>query len=279
MSTNRLYDTLKTEMDDLRPDEHAGRLKSFVWLLVGLFLSQRVHLSHIAKKIPGPATNKSKERRMRRLMANPALHVRSWYRPLAERLIRAIHAHGLPLHLLLDGSKVGFGHQLLMVGIAYRRRALPLAWTWVRGARGHSSGHKQLALLTYVQRLLPAEAAVSVAGDSEFGAIPVLEWLDNQHWKYVMRQPGGHLVQLPEHTTWQRLDTLIQRRRQYVWQVGAYLTRAHRYAVYLAAYWHPRETEPWLLATSYPDLRTALRVYRRRMWIEEMFGDFKRHGC
>ncbi len=32
------------------------------------------------------------------------------------------------------------------------------------------------------------------------------------------------------------------------------------------------------LATNLPDLRLALQAYARRMWIEEMFGDLKRHG-
>ena len=54
------------------------------------------------------------------------------------------------IRLIADGTKVGFNHQLLIVAIAYRRRALPIAWTWIRCAKGHSSAHKQLALNSYV---------------------------------------------------------------------------------------------------------------------------------
>jgi hypothetical protein len=32
------------------------------------------------------------------------------------------------------------------------------------------------------------------------------------------------------------------------------------------------------VATNLPDSEMTLRYYRRRMWIEEMFGDLKRHG-
>lgn len=46
----------------------------------------------------------------------------------------------------------------------------------------------------------------------------------------------------------------------------------------MLAYWQPGEKEPWLLATNLPDLQIALRFYKRRMWIEEMFGDLKKHG-
>ncbi|MDP2994393.1 MAG: hypothetical protein Q8N46_04635 [Anaerolineales bacterium] len=40
-------------------------------------------------------------------------------------------------------------------------------------------------------------------------------------------------------------------------------------------HWQSGEEEPWCLATNLPDREMALRYYRRRMWIEEMFGDFK----
>jgi hypothetical protein len=36
--------------------------------------------------------------------------------------------------------------------------------------------------------------------------------------------------------------------------------------------------ESWCLATNLPDLRMAVRIYERRMWIEEMFGDMNKHG-
>lgn len=278
MSTKQLYNTWYEEMSEFRPDEHTSRLRSFVWLLVGLFLAQSVHVGKIGKKIPGAATNKSKERRVQRLLDNPAIRVRSWYAPWITAILDQIIAHDLPVRLIVDGSKVGFGHQLLMVAVAYRRRAIPVAWTWVKGSRGHSSSWKQRALLSYVHSLIPAGASVSVVGDSEFGAIPVLKWLDKAGWSYVIRQPGNHLVHLPQETHWRRFDSLISRRRQRVWLPQALLTEKHGYQVNLIAYWKSGEKEPWLLATNYPELRPALRAYRKRMWIEEMFGDFKGHG-
>ncbi len=278
MSTNHLYHSWYAEMCELRPGEHLGRLKIFTWFLVGLFLSRSVYLGVIAKKIPGRATRNSTERRLRRLLNNAGIRTRVWYRPVAERLIAAMLAHGLPIRLLVDGSKVGASHQLLMVAVAYRRRAIPIAWTWVRSARGHSGGWKQLALLAYVRQLVPAQAVVQLAGDCEFGPVPVLQQLDDWKWSYVLRQPGNHLAQLPQQSQWQRLDSLIQRPGQRVWLAGVQLTQAHSYPTNFAAYWQPGATESWLLATNLPDLRTTLRTYRRRMWIEEMFGDFKGHG-
>jgi hypothetical protein len=145
---------------ELRPDERVTRIRNFSWLLVGLYQSRSVHLSKVAENIPGHAYLPSQTRRMRRLLDNRAIRVREWYEPIAKSIIDRL-ACG-EIRLIVEGSKVGFGHQLLLVAIAYRRRAIPLAWTWVKGSRGHSMVHNQKALLSYVRTLIPVENMVLV---------------------------------------------------------------------------------------------------------------------
>ena len=43
-------------------------------------------------------------------------------------------------------------------------------------------------------------------------------------------------------------------------------------------YWKPGEKEPWYLVTNQLSGFPTVRLYNRRMWIEEMFGDMKGHG-
>ena len=57
-----------------------------------------------------------------------------------------------------------------------------------------------------------------------------------------------------------------------------YLTAKEIYPVNLLAYWQVGEQDPWCLTTNLPDLQMTLKAYRRRPWIEEMFGDIKGHG-
>jgi hypothetical protein len=59
---------------------------------------------------------------------------------------------------------------------------------------------------------------------------------------------------------------------------SGYLTAKEVYLVNLLVHWKIGEKDPWCLATNLPDLRMALQFYARRMWIEEMFGDMKKHG-
>jgi hypothetical protein len=57
------------------------------------------------------------------------------------------------------------------------------------------------------------------------------------------------------------------------------LTQQWRYPPALLAYWAKGEKESRLLATNLPDNRATRQAYQRCMWIDEMFGDLKGHGC
>ena len=278
MSINRLYLTWFQRIRQLRPDERVTRMRTFVWLMVGIYQSRSVQLSQVASKIPGRAVLVSTARRLSRWLDNPAVRVREWYVPIAREVLQAMAASTGEVRLIADGSRVGFGHQLLIVSLAFRRRAIPLAWTWVKCPTGHSSANKQLALLAYVRSLVPTGIQVVLVGDSEFGAMAVLEQLDVWQWQYVLRQRASHGVQLEGQTTWQNFGSLIQSPGQSRWVERALLTGRSAYPTNLLAHWATGEEEPWLLATNLPRRGEALRAYRRRMWIEEMFGDMKGHG-
>jgi hypothetical protein len=212
------------------------------------------------------------------LLDNPAIRVREWYQPVACEWLERQCRHLGEIRLIVDGTKIGFGHQLLVVCLEYRKRAIPIAWTWVHHVRGHSSAHKHLALLAYVRTLIPRQAVVFLVGDREFGAVAILRQLDQWHWFYVLRQKGDTGVWLDEKSGWQTFASCIHRPGQSIWLGKGYLTAKEIYPVNLLVHWDVGEQEPWCLATNLPDREMTLRYYRRRMWIEEMFGDLKKHG-
>lgn len=278
MPTNTLYHTWFLRIQELRPGQRITQVRNFVWLMIGIYQSRSVCLSRIAGKIPGPAKLLSMTRRMSRLLENPAIRVREWYEPIACDWLGTQWRNLGEIRLIVDGTKIGFGHQLLIVCLAYRKRAIPIAWTWVKHVKGHSSSWKQLALLAYVRKLIPRGAAVFIVGDNEFGAVEVLRQLDCWHWFYVLRQKGNTGAWFDEKGGWQPFETYLQKTGQSIWLGKGYLTETQIYPVNLLIDWGIGEKEPWCLATNLPSLQMSLLFYRRRMWIEEMFGDLKKHG-
>ena len=278
MPINETYRTWIQRICELRPKQRKTQVQNFVWLVVGIFHSHSVSLSQIAGKVMSTAKNVSTVRRLSRFLASPAVDVRSWYRSIAKAWLLSQFQQVGEIRLIVDGTKIGFGHQLLMVSLAYRRRAVPIAWSWVRHVRGHSSGKQQISLLQYLGSLLPKNAPVFLVGDSEFGSIAVLRQLEQWHWLFVLRQKGNTGLWINEQVGWQRMEWFVQRARQSTWCSNAYLTQTEIHPVSALIHWQAGEKEPWCLATNLPDASLTLRYYRRRMWTEEMFADFKKHG-
>jgi hypothetical protein len=278
MTAISLYHNWIEKLGHIRIGENKARLRTIAWMMVGMMVGKSVHLSHIARKIPSVGQQTSIVKRLSRLLQNGALRVREWYSPLARELLSDIVASGQPVRLIIDGTKIGGGHRLLMVAVAYRRRSLPIAWTWLKGTRGHSLATTQCALFAYIRTLLPVGASVLVVGDSEFGSVELMRHFNQWRWDYVLRQKGRTCLSAQESAMWQRFDALVQQPGQSAWLVDVHFTQRFAFPVNLLAYWHPGEEHPWLLATNLATAQQTLVAYRRRMWIEEMFADFKQHG-
>lgn len=276
MNNFQLYGIWYSRLAQTIPDKCASRLRNLTWLIVGLYLAMSVHLSAVVRQWPLPAKNRSLTKRLERFLDNPAVRVREWYEPVAHQLLQPFA--GGEVRLVIDGSKVGHGHQLLIVSLAHGRRTLPLAWTWVKGTRGHSSAETQLALLKYIHGLLPLHTRIVLVGDAEFGSIAVIRQLRRWRWFYVLRQKRNHRVRQQGSRQWQALGHLVPKPNRQVWWPEAFLTGEWKYPTAVLAYWAKGEDEPWLLATNLPDARQTRQAYRRRMWIEQMFGDMKGHG-
>ena len=266
MPTNRLYNIWFQRIEQRWPHLRVTQRRNLTNLIIGIYLSKSVALNAIALKIPSQAVQVSIQRRMSRILGNSAIRVRDCYDPEIEPLLAEIGKNGV-IRILVDGSKVGNNHQLLMVSVAYRRRSVPVVWTWVRAPRGHSSSKKQLALLSYLRKLLPDEAEVLLLGDSEFGAVDVIRQVEKWNWDYVLRQKSSHLVQLADGK-WKAFGDFAQKAGESIWLGKGLLTQKHAHSVNLLAHWKKGEDTPWLLATNLKTRKATIKGYKVRMWIE-----------
>jgi hypothetical protein len=278
MSIPDFYRTWQRQFLQWLPDDRDSRMTNLIWLMYGILKAGSVHLNRVARHVPVRAKKLSIVKRLARFLDNGAVQVRAWYRPVAERLVQAASSGGT-LHLVLDASKVAFGYQLLMVAVGYQGRTQPIAWTWVPYAKGHSRTSVQRALLVYVRGLLPSRAVnVLLVGDSEFGRPLLIDHLKGWGWQYALRQPGDHLILTHTSRHWQRLDSLSVRQGEWVFLEHVLLTQAGACPTHVLVFWAKGEKQPWYIATNLSSATHTIRAYRRRMWVEEMFGDMKGHG-
>lgn len=277
MQTNLpFYHRVLKQLGQWWPGERVTRRRNMALLITGLYLSQAVHMALVVRMWPSRSKEPSLVNRLRRFLDNHRVDVRTWYRPVAVHLL-AVFAEQR-LRLVIDCTKVGLDFRLMTVSVAYRKRTLPLAWSVHRGSRGHITVEHQLALLRYVHSLIPAHRDVWLLGDTGFQTVPLVQWLCRHHWHFVLRQQGRITVQQPGQP-WHKLNQFDLSSGQT--RIIGWVRLTQRYDMgwfWLVLHWQKGHDEPWYLLSDQPDTRTALRLYRIRMWTEEMYGDLKGHG-
>lgn len=286
---------LKDKMEDLieqhLPPLRKTRRQNLARLTAGLYRAEHVHLSAVADEIPGSAKQSSKTRRLRRFLANEEVDPDRWYLPVAKQLLRQAAESG-PIRLLIDTLELTGNRRLLVAALAYRRRALPI-WWHVDRKDGVTSAEKQEAFLEELVDLVPSAADAVLIGDGEFHSVDLLRAAQENGWSYCVRlhadtylrdrktdpeedgseQAGDEEIRSQTWRECRALDPEEGSRRSLQ---GVSITKEHDYGPVNVVYrWAEGEEEPWRLATNLPSGFRVVRLYQRRMWIEELFGDWQ----
>ncbi len=167
-SLPQLYSSLQQFIGQTLADQCRTRIANLLWVMSGIFLARSVHLEHMARKTPLRAKKLSTVKRFSRFLDNPKVEARAWCEPFARHLLQSAGSGG-QVHLIIDVTKVAFSHHLVMLSVAYRRHSVPLAWTRMKGVKGHSTSQTQMELPKALQTWFPANCLGVLVGDCEFG--------------------------------------------------------------------------------------------------------------
>lgn len=280
MTNLRLYHRVLKQLGQWLPTERITRQRNMALLISGLYLSRAVHMALIVRTWPSRSKEPSLVNRLHRFLDNPRVKVRIWYRPLAVQLVQSVVGCSgtQPIRLVIDCTKVGFDFRLMTISLAYRKRTLPLVWSVHRGPKGHTTVEEQLALMHYVRQLIPLQSEVWVMGDTGFQTVPLLQWLSRQGWHFVIRQQGRIMVSQPGQD-WRKLNQFDLAPGETISIGWIRLTHKHNAGwFWLILHWEKGQDEPWYLVSDRRGEHTLIRLYKVRMWTEEMYGDMKGHG-
>jgi hypothetical protein len=272
----QLYHKMRKQFCQWLPTERITRIENMALFVAGLYLSSQPHLSKIVRKWPLMGKLPSLTNRLWRFLNNPRVVVERWYEPVVQAIMTRLPAG--PITLVVDTTKVGFYHRMLSIGVAFKKRTLPLVWSVRRGRKGHTQVEEQLALFKRVAKMMPQNAEIWVVGDTEFQSVRLLRWFRRQNWHFVIRQQGKNKVRWAGQD-WVKINALPLTPGQTRIVGWVRLTEKHDAGWYwLFLHWDFGEDEPWYLVSDRPGKTALLKVYRKRMWVEEMYGDMKGHG-
>ena len=192
-----------------------------------------------------------------------------------EALLQGLASSG-PLVVVMDGSEVGRNCLALVVSVLYKGRALPLAWTVVRGSKGHFSEAAHLELWQQIEQIIPDKADVIFLGDGEFDGIELQAAIEQAGWHYVCRTAKNRWV--CEEDDWFKLKELgLQPGRFIILPEVAFSQKAYG-PVLVLAFWQPDEKQPLYLVSNFEVGDEAIHWYRKRFHIETFFSDQKSRG-
>lgn len=266
-------------MDEIKAHLALGKWQSLTLAAfsLGVMESRRCTLSIVSEGLGVLGKADSVERRLQRWLDNESLereqYQRMWWRWLSGKLDTSQR-----LTVLVDETKLSNHMSIMVVGVAYERRCLPVAWrcyapnAWPMG---------QVALITsllqQVKQALPEDVEVLVEADRGLGTSPdlVRAVTDVLHWHYLFRVQGITHFQSDQQPDVE-LRTLTTRGGKAYSGTGQVFKSEGWLDSHVRVIWDAPYDEPWCLISDLSQL--SGREYAQRNWQEQSFRDLKSGG-
>ena len=271
----KVYTKVLKSIKEVVKDQHPGHTITLAMMITGIVLSKKAQLSEMSSEIPSAAKDKSIEMRLRRWVKHDRIDGDLIYLPFAQQILSALANQALTL--VMDGSQVGRGCMVLMVGIVYKKRTLPIAWLVYEGKKGHTTAERHIEVLEKVKALLPKGAKVILLGDAEYDTTEMLLWLQEETtWNYILRTSPQIYVYIESEEY--KIGALPLKKNQVLQYLNIKFTKKAKMNTNLVLWWTRKYEKPIYLISSLSSKYLVCRYYQRRYRIETFFSDQKSRG-
>lgn len=270
-----LYDTLFSYLRQhvSGPPTQVLNVALFVY---GVFKARSCALGSVADELPIEGNRQSRIRRLKRFLKNLGFIPRQVYLALLGPF-RCRWSVDQEMILILDRTEV-CGFNILFAAVAFRGRAIPLAWD-ILAHQGACCFDEQKQLLDVLGPSLPEQAKIVLMADSEFRGQELFTYAVSHGWDYALGHKGDTYLFCSDCPEGRRLDSLPVSAGHPVYVNGVSLTRVHQFGpVNVIAYWDDENTCTRYRITNRTANGHTLRWMRQRGWIEGMFRDLKSGG-
>lgn len=276
--TSRLYDALNEYLRQCEIEWRDMRhLKTLCWMMIGMIQSQNVHLNGFGVYVKSRAQfAQSHQRRFRRWLCNRRIEVTSAQRTLMHQ---ALSTWGKQrLYLSLDTTVVWNCYCIVWVGVVYRGRTIPVAWTIVGQASSTVRLRTVQRVLRQAARVMPFGVEVVLLADRGFADGKLMKYLkETLHWHFRIRIKRSFAFAL--HGEWHKVSQVHLQAGQAYFTPVVSIGKTKPYAgVYLAFAHDQLSDEDWVIVSDEPTTLQTFAQYRLRFQVEESFLDLKSNG-
>jgi hypothetical protein len=256
---------------------NSWQVENVALFTLGVIQAESCQQAQVARQAVCQERVESTTRRWRRFLDNAAFPLVAFFAEWTSWVIRALGSKSITL--LVDETKLHDRIGVMVVGVAWQERCIPLAWRAYAANKADAypaEGQVQMiaTLLKQVQAGVPDTVKVLVLADRGIGCSPDLcREVEALGWKYLFRvtcqtkivtETGAYTIaqQVQPGEIWAASGTVFKQRG--------------RIPAHARALWGRGYDEPWALVTN--DERLTGHEYARRNWQEQSFRDLKSGG-
>jgi Transposase DDE domain len=268
-----ITEAIREDLQQRLPKQRATQRRKLSELVAGVLICQTPNLMELSNVLDRPTESaEARYNYVERFLKNPLVETDVVMAAYAKDLLGRLAKHQHTPVLMIDQSNVGDSLEMLMIAVRLRGRALPLFWL-VKETSGGIGFTEQKTLLAVVKSWLPEGCLPMLAGDRFYGTAALVNWCQQQGWKYRLRLKGNLCVFQAKGDD----KTLDQMKREGLNRAEKYCFRSGMltHVGILHEKGHP---EPWYIAMDSPPTEYKTRDYGLRWGIENMFADFKSRG-
>lgn len=259
------------------PSLNSWQAENVALFSYGVVLAESSQQMKIARQVACGEQVASTERRLRRFIANEQVEVSRFFVEWTRWMVGRLEAERVSL--LVDETKLNDGLGIMVVGMAFEGRCIPLAWRCYRAnSEADYPAEGQVAmigdLLALVQQGIPAHVPVLVLADRGIGTSPKLcQKVADMGWHYLFRvtRQSKIITEQGEYRIYQQVQAGQS------WSAsGLVFKKRGRIPAHARAVWSEGYAEPWALVTN--DATLTGYEYAQRNWQEQSFRDLKSGG-
>lgn len=243
-------------------------------LSVGVIAARSCWLSVVAERLSGLGKADSVERRLQRFVGNERVDIEA----CCSAWVGWVMAHWTQgrVILLVDETKLANHLSMMVVGLAYRGRCIPLAWCCYHPQAWPMSQVDLIDhLLGLVAASLPEGWIPLVQADRGIGTSPELtRRIAARGWHFLFRIQGQTRFLSASGQEWAVAH--LTRRGSSFSACGKVFKDAGWLDMRVHVIWRKRFAQPWCLITNSPAVHGS--VYACRAWQEQSFRDLKSGG-